>query len=330
MGKIKKILNSKWTFAAAGVLCLGMAVSRFLKYELCEDAVYQPQNISSIEQVIKEQRDFLEKVPPFKAGSFQSEQKAVEIFKTQIKSKLENFLEIPETKTPPIHSDFPDPMNLFFACAYGAMGLLMAYEALKKLKKPSQEMKRTGMHIIPFFGCSLLSVYFFLNIPGFISDNSYNGISKAVSISYDNNEFFKIDTPEKLSMALTHEITHYLQDKYHFKNNSTLSEGHAIGVARNLGRMLYKETGNPDFLAVQKAEQRYFVSVYLEMCKKFGVKPNKDLIKGIEPVNIGGHSLGAALFALKEAQFGDKIYRDVLRGDYSELFGSSENGNNQK
>ncbi len=330
MGKAKNFLKRSGFWLAVGTLYVAGSVSSYLHDKPYTGQLYQKQNISSIETIIEEQNDYFKNVPPCNTSSTLPERKAVEVFESEVKSELEKFLDVPEIKAPPIHSDFPDPINLLIAGFLGAFGLLLTYKSVKYLIKFSESLVKKDKDelvasIVGGVGYLLISSYSFSMAANLIWTNSYNQLSKSVSITYTDKKNFVIDTPEKLSMVIAHEVTHHLQDEKDV-DNLLLKEGHAIGVARNVGRTLYEKTKNPDFLEVQKFEQRYFVSVYLALCEKFNVQPKEELIKEIEPVHLEEHSLGGALFALKEAQWGDEIYSDILKGDYSKLLSVPKEG----
>src|SRR3989344_6129277 len=302
------------------------------------DILYKEENVFILEDILKEERTYFEHIPPAVERSDSPEEDAIPIFNKQIKHHVEDFLNIPEFENPRIISSRKNPKNLalartglFIGClsSLGAVGYLLlgrirSSRQIRERKRPSAYDIRSGIKGIFFGTMGLININLSLNI---YHSNNYIQDLNEVNISYVNtNGGAIVDTPEKLAIVLTHEVTHSLQYRPGIKIDSTMKEGHEEGVARNVGKILYDETKDPAFVEQFRTYDRNaFATIYIDICKDVNRKPNKELIRDLDSsLALEEHTIGFTLFAIREHQWGDRIYRDVLEGDYCRIFHSPE------
>ncbi len=162
-----------------------------------------------------------------------------------------------------------------------------------------------------------------------------------VSFSYRDHIGSAFDRSEKVMRiaerktvpavgAVSHEYTHLLQDKTKLRNQrrNPVVEGHARGVEGVITSLFAQRYNNPAYVfnnAERVAEETK--DAYLFVCAQRGITPRQSLanlpipnVRGFLYRFFGHHySIGVAAMSIAEAIHGDKIYRDVLRNDFSFL-----------
>lgn len=317
----------------------GMAIMCNSLKRKWQDILYREENVLILEDILEEEKAYFEHIPSSIERSNSPEEDAIPIFNEEIKHHVEDFLNIPEFENPKIVLSRKNPKNLalaitgvFVGCLFslGAVRYLLLggirnYRELREGKLPSTDNIADdiglGMKYLFFGAMGLLNITTGIDI---YHTNNYTRYSNEVNISYVSKG--EIDTPKKLAMVLTHEIVHSLQYRPGIKIDPTIKEGHAKGVARNVGKILYEETKDPAFVEPFRTyDLNTFATIYVDMCKEISRKPNKELIQGLDSsLVIESHTLGFTLFAIREHQWGDRIYREVLEGDYCRILHSPE------
>ena len=154
----------------------------------------------------------------------------------------------------------------------------------------------------------------------------YNPLSKFVNL--------KRDLRAKLIPSAGHEYTHHIQNlkvasgvlrKYYI-----FREGHARGVERHLSNDYREREDNEAFLYdILDTTVGELKSAYVWLCRKLGKPVRKNLLKtksssgeagslvGLISIKPSPHSIGNTLFSLYEAQYGKRIYSDMIQGNFA-------------
>lgn len=130
--------------------------------------------------------------------------------------------------------------------------------------------------------------------------------------------------------GISHEYTHHLQDNTKLSNQrrNPVVEGHARGVEGVITRLFAQRYDNPAYVFDHAGRvAKEIKDAYLFVSAQRGITPRQSLVSLPIP-NVRGflyrffghhYSIGVAAMSIAEAVHGDKVYRDVLRNDFSFL-----------
>ena len=130
--------------------------------------------------------------------------------------------------------------------------------------------------------------------------------------------------------VLAHEYTHHIQCKknFGFKEENVFIEGHARGVQRYIAET-YRERENNDAFLYENLgiDVMEIKNCYIWASKKLKEPLKKSLLKiNTLPYPYGWvcmregkpteHAIGNALFSIYEKEYGNKIYREMIHGNF--------------
>jgi len=130
-----------------------------------------------------------------------------------------------------------------------------------------------------------------------------------------------------MSFVLMHEVIHYVQSSSSMGYSGILMEGHAVAVSNRVLELLGEKKEDYYFYGTMNAANRYqqFLGLGLTDLQdyhkikdakfEFNIARNFGLLKYFQ---------GLSLFKVREMQWGDRVYRDVLKGEYCTIFNSPE------
>jgi hypothetical protein len=127
--------------------------------------------------------------------------------------------------------------------------------------------------------------------------------------------------------ALAHEYTHHIQ---HTKKpnlldpDTSLGEGHAWGVGRKIGTIFANRYNNESYLFFHsKSTAIHLHSAFLDNSFQLNNSPIEDPYPEITELKDGSAKRyyydGVAAVYVAESKMGPKVYRDMIKGDFSFL-----------
>ncbi len=314
-GKLKKFI---WPILIGVAVGAGSSHLRIKFSKKSYDSVlYSQQNLPVIEQILEDERQYYDNIP-IRNGDSMNPAKGIEIFNQEVKPKLEDLLNVHEYKEPSIRYGLESPfalglLSFWLILGAGSLGSVFFHsqDFWDQLKTKEKRMLKPIGKIGFFLGVGFYSMF---QISDSFQLNKYFTPVEQVNVCYSDT-VFETDNPASLSIITAHEYTHHIQHIKNFMKNKVESEGHSLGVAMHLGRQMYEQTNNPDYVKITKQYNLPLIaSFYKDLCDELGVEPKEELINGLKSLPINAHAKGAVLFALREYQHGDQIYRAVLDG----------------
>lgn len=232
---------------------------------------------------------------------------------TEVISDIHKFLDI--QNAPPAKFDmfyFPKEAKIAALSAVGGMALTLAgmnYGVIGNLAAPMVMGALTGGAVM--FGRYILN-----------GGSLYEHGSHTCQIG-KKTEISAIGT-------ITHEYTHHLQSTLTLLgdlNENPIVEGHAHGVEGIIVQAFTKRYDNPayqDWHAYLTALE--LKNAYELTCEKMEVSPKYSLLQLPLPKKARKHvrpehhyNIGTAAMYIAESKHGERVYRDVLRNDFSFL-----------
>jgi hypothetical protein len=140
-----------------------------------------------------------------------------------------------------------------------------------------------------------------------------------------NNEIKMDSKDESLVQFMAHEYAHFVQgyllkdEKKQSQDFLIFREGHAIGVQNFISRKYFDDSSDRSQLEMNlKLNLSFLKTAYGGLCEKFNQEPKNEILsKGsLNMYQSYAHSIGCALFSLYEDKLGDRIYLDVLNGEF--------------
>jgi len=307
-----------------------------------EDALFQEENIPILEEIIQNEIEFLNTPESSQSLGDLSEQEVVEYFTTEVQPLFDDFLDVSNYDLPRVETGMEaaffkaleQPLSAFliviggvFAISGAMLSIGFGRKALQGLLEEKEKGPSSWATYLLMAGCCAflgygagMSVY-----NRVVSNaNSFSPQSDTLNLSYIPYHF---EEPETLALVFGHELTHAVQ--YHHREvvvpSAYLLEGHASGVEQQVRQTLYEATGNTNFI-YEAGELRLgeLIRTYNDLCASVGVEPRPFADDLQLPSNDRYHSYGTALFALREQQWGGRIYPGFLDGDYCPIFYAPE------
>ncbi len=180
--------------------------------------------------------------------------------------------------------------------------------------------------LVIYYGIRVLHRYSTGGIESLISSHLHSE-DKKIRLGIDNSVSVVAD--------IAHEYTHVIQllKNLGLEIRGAIKEGHARGVERGIAKIFAEQYDNPAYnYSSTERTARELKDAYLFICKKNHRSPRESIRKLDVPnkrtlvhIFLGipslshHYSIGTAAFCIAEAQHGARVYRDVLRNDYSAL-----------
>ncbi|MBI1968893.1 hypothetical protein HYS49_03205 [Candidatus Woesearchaeota archaeon] len=307
-----------------------------------EDVLFQEENIPILEEIIQEEIGFLNTPESSQSLGDFSEQEVVEHFRTDIQPLFDEFLETSNYDFPRIEVGMgaafskavEQPLSAFLMAVGGVFGIggamLSIGFGIKALRGLLEEKERRSngwvVHLLMAGCCAFLGYGAGMSAYNRVvsNANSFSPQGNTLNLSYIP---YRFEEPETLALIFGHELTHAVQYQHRdvVAPSAYLLEGHASGVEQHLRRELYEATGNTNFIyEAGRMRLGELLSTYTDICEYFSVEPRLFADDLQLPSNDRYHSYGTALFALREQQWGDRIYAGFLDGDYCPIFYSPD------
>lgn len=249
----------------------------------------------------------------------------------QVKGDVDEFLGVEGSGNPIVsYSSYDATLRDYISSFLSAFSNRVYCKGLVKgLQKNDSGILRTGLAIglavpayITRFGLLGLCLSTGTNI------NGYSPIIECINIIRENKQ--------SLIQSIGHEYSHYLQDVFLSERcilkekYNVFIEGHARGVQRYLAD-LYREREDNEVFLYECSDWVVgeLKSAYKWICQMSGKSPKSNLVateSSIDKTEIYHclikkiptiHALGNTLFSLYEAKRGNRIYRDMLQGDFT-------------
>ncbi len=284
------------------------------------------ENIAPLEHLLNEESQQLKRLQRLKNekkldfGKTLSSEALNELFPT-ICLKVNEFLGIQEKSPPPsfrYYSFFkPAPLAtpILFFYMYSSFDVIKNLFFFFKEQITKTSIHNLEMAMLLFSQATLAYSWF--------NDAGYFSPTREIILKKEKRTL--------LIPAIAHEYTHFLQHQEDCLSlrYSLFIEGHARGVENYIAQFYRDMEDNEAFLYrtldIRVGELK---SAYRWMCKSLGQKPNKNLLKirtrrdheeWLNKVMSGVPSpsaLGNTLFSLYKLQYGNSIYKKLIKGDF--------------
>ena len=131
----------------------------------------------------------------------------------------------------------------------------------------------------------------------------------------------------ELAHEYTHHLQHHLVELPFEPRTIAVLEGHARGVGGEVSRVFAERHDNPAYLdTFLETSASELKAAYLQACKRRGVSPKDSLqrlpipkVKRLFHSTGRNYATGTAAMSIAETLRGKRVYRDVIKSDFSFL-----------
>jgi len=268
------------------------------------------ENVPVLEDILTEEFSFIETIDAPSVNNTLDkaveEKEALKIYSNSIiplmKEEMGSVIEKDSIQVRFMNGEV-DPINSFYGFAQylggfiGLCGLFSLGLGFKKIK-PKEFIHEGQTYIIQPPNLKVLGglMLFAGYLIGATGVSNYRQVSKA-TLSKNGNYAIYLQADDRwkerhtLSIVLAHEISHiHLHDQTEIwpaDYGAAFHEGFARSVQTDVAKRAYEQTNQQDFVYSSiKNEIEELYGIYLDACKREGIKPNKDIQKKAEEYDL--------------------------------------------